>query len=110
MCDGATSIPSVSVARMISSIVARPTRTIGHRRLDGIEIDAESGREIRLRIHVDAQDAKTLLGQCPREVVRRCRLADPAFLIRDCDHVGHRGLTSGYRAGLVAAARDSMRI
>ena len=67
---------------------------VGHRALDGVEVDAEAGREIRLRVHVDAEDAIALLRERAGEVDRRRRLADAALLVRDRDHVRHRGITS----------------
>ena len=99
MCAGAMSMPSVSVARMISSIVARLDEDVGHRALDRVEVDPEAGGEIRLRIHVDAEDAEALLGERAGEIDRRRGLADPALLVRDRDHVRHRGFTSFPRDG-----------
>ena len=71
---------------------------IGHRSLDGVEVDPEAGGEVRLRVHVDAEDAIALLGKRTGEVDRRRRLADAALLVGDRDHVGHRGITSELRA------------
>src|SRR6185369_17385389 len=54
----------------------------------------EAGRQIRLRVHVDAEDAKALFLERSGEIDRRGRLADPALLIRNRDHLRHRGITS----------------
>ena len=70
---------------------------VGHRAFDGVEIDAEARGQVRLGIHVDAEDAIALLSERAGEVDRRRRLADAALLIGDRDHVGHRGITSNYR-------------
>ena len=70
---------------------------VGHRALDRVEVDAETGGEVGLRVHVDAQDAVALLGERAGEVDRRGRLADAALLVRDRDHVRHRGITSNRR-------------
>ena len=58
MCAGATSMPAVSVGRM-TSVSGRATvgQDVGHRPFDGVEVDAEARGEVRLRVHVDAQDA-----------------------------------------------------
>ncbi len=72
---------------------------VGHRSLDGVEVDAETRGQIRLRIHVDAQDAIALLGERTGEVDRRRRLADAALLVGDRDHVRHRGITSNLGGG-----------
>ena len=69
---------------------------IGHRPLDRVEVDAEAGGEIRLGIHVDAQDAVALLRERARQVDRGRRLADAALLVRDRDHIRHGGITSMY--------------
>ena len=55
-------------------------------------------REVRLGIHVDAQDPKSLLGKRAGEVDRRRRLADATLLVGDRNHIGHRGihLASGF--------------
>ena len=100
MCAGATSMPAVSVGRM-TSVSDRATvgEDVGHRSLDGVEVDAEAGGEIRLRVHVDAQDAVALFGEGAGEVDRRRRLADAALLVGDRDHVRHRGITSGSGSG-----------
>ena len=77
---------------------------VGHRSLDGVEVDPEARGQVRLRIHVDAQDAIPLFRECAGEVDRRRRLADAALLIGDRDHVGHRGITSNR-----SARRDGRR-
>src|SRR4051812_12221605 len=37
-------------------------KDVGHRPLDGVEVDPETRGQVRLRIHVDAEDAVPLLG------------------------------------------------
>ena len=90
MFAGATSMPLVCVGMMISSIVDRPSaRTSAIDLLDRVEVDSETRGEIRLRIHVDAQDAEALLRKGAGQVDGRCGLANTALLIRDRDHIGH---------------------
>ena len=67
---------------------------VGHRALDGVEVDSETRGEIGLRVHVDAEDAKALFLERSGEIDRRGRLADAALLVRDRDHLRHRGITS----------------
>jgi hypothetical protein len=78
--------------------IAQFGATIGedvrHRSLDGVHVDTETRGEIRLRVHVNAEDAITLLCKRPGEVDRCRRLADAALLIRDRDDVLHWGITS----------------
>ena len=38
---------------------------VGHGTFDGVEIDAEAGRQVRLRIHVDAEDTDSPLRRAP---------------------------------------------
>ena len=79
-------------ARMTSPSVARPSAsTSAIELLDGVEVDAEAGGQIRLRVHVDAEDAAALLGERAGEVDRRRRLADAALLVRDRDDVASQG-------------------
>ena len=95
MCAGATSMPAVSVGQ---DHFAKGRSSVGedvrHRSLDGVEVDAEAGRQVRLRVHVDAEDAVSLFRECSGQVDRRGRLADAALLISDRDHVRHLGITS----------------
>ena len=99
MWAGATSMPG-GLGREDHVGERRPAvgEHVGHRSLDGVEVDAEPGRQVCLRIHVDAQDPVALFGERPGQVDRRRRLADAAFLVGDRDHVGHRGITSNLRA------------
>jgi len=39
---------------------------VGHRSFDSVQIDAETRGQVCLRIHVDAEDAKSLFFECPR--------------------------------------------
>ena len=83
-----------------------PDEDIGHRHLDRVEVDAQAGGEIRLRIHVDAQDTQSVLGQGAGQVDRRRGLADPALLIGDRDDIRHRGFTSFHRdSGSIRSSR-----
>jgi hypothetical protein len=72
---------------------------VGHRDLDGVEVDPQARGEVRLRVHVDAQDAQAVLGERTGQVDGRRGLADAALLIGDRDHIRHRGLTSFPRDG-----------
>ena len=108
MCAGAMSMPAVSVGRMISVDRRAPDEHVGHRQLDGVEVDAQAGGEVRLRIHVDAEDAQPVLVERAGEIDGRRRLADAALLIGDRDHVRHRGFTSFSREGGVPRAGQGM--
>jgi hypothetical protein len=63
---------------------------VRHRALNRIEIDAESGGQVGLRVHVHAENSKSLFFERTGEIDRRRRLANSALLIGDRDHVGHR--------------------
>jgi hypothetical protein len=76
-----------------------PDQDVSHRDLDGVEVDTEAGGEVRLGIHVDAQDPQPVLGEGAGQVDGRGRLADTALLIGNRDHVCHRGVTSFSREG-----------
>ena len=101
MFAGATSMPA-RLGRQDDVGQRRATvgEDVGHRSLDGVEVDAEARGEIRLRVHVDAEDAEALFLERAGEVDRRRRLADAALLVRDRDHVRHRGITSKSIAGV----------
>src|SRR4029078_8381915 len=62
----------------------------------------------RLRIHVDAQDPESILGQGAGEVDGSGRLADAALLIGDRDNVCHHGVTQFPREGGVHGAGTGM--
>src|SRR3712207_7646685 len=51
-------------------------------------VDPLAHREVPLRIHVDAEDAMTLLGERRCQVQRRGGLGDPALLVGEGDHLG----------------------
>ena len=91
-CD----VDARDLGRQDDVVERRPTvgEDVGHRAVDGVEVDAKTGGEIRLRVHVDAQDSMAFFGEGPGQVDRRRRLADAALLIRDRDHMHHRGITS----------------
>ena len=110
MCAGATSMPAVSVGRITSvSDDAAIGEDIGHRTFDGVEVDPEAGGQVRLRIHVDAEDAEPLLGERAGEIDRRRGLADAALLVGDRDHIRHRGITSRISGGGAAAVGRGKR-
>ena len=68
----------------------RVDQDVGHRVLDVPKVDSKADRQVGLRVHVDAQDAETLLGQRAGEVDCGSRLADAALLVCDCDDFGQR--------------------
>jgi hypothetical protein len=72
---------------------------IRHRAFDDVEIDPEPRRQVRLGIHIDAEDPQALFREGAREIDRRGRLAHAALLVGDRDHIGHLGITSNHRRG-----------
>ena len=82
---------------------------VRHRSFDGVEVDPETGGEIRLRVHVDAQDAEPFFRQRAGEIDRRRRLADAPLLVGDRDHVRHRGITSGFWQAALGAVGGGER-
>ena len=78
---------------------------VGDGSLDLAEVDPETDGQVGLGIHVDREDSLAQLGQRTGQVDRGGRLANAALLVRDRDHLCHRGLTSpsGSAAGLIAS-------
>ena len=97
MFAGATSMPArLGRADDVGERAPPVGEDVGHRSIDGVEVDAEARGEIRLRVHVDAEDAIALFRERSGEIDRRRRLADAALLVRDRDHLRHRGITSNH--------------
>ena len=69
---------------------------VRHGSLDGPRVEAQADGQVRLRVHVDAQDAVALLGERPAEVDGGGRLADAALLVRDGDDAGHSASFAGW--------------
>src|SRR3954471_24409892 len=59
------------------------SENVSHGTFDGIQVDAEAGSEVGLRIHVDAEDAVALFSERARKIDRRRRLSDAALLVGD---------------------------
>ena len=93
---GGRHVDSCCFGRKDNFVQRRTTvgQDVCHRAVDGIEIDAQPGSQIGLRIHVDAQNAEPFFCQRARQVDGRRGFADAAFLVRDRDHIRHRGVTS----------------
>ena len=85
-----------ALGRADTSVKGRATvgEDIGHRLSTVLRLMPRPGRQVRLRIHVDAEDAIALFLEGPGEIDRRGRLADAALLVCDRDHLRHRGITS----------------
>ena len=64
-------------------VVNRPGRCV-------LATETNAARQIALRIEVDEEDALIGDRQRGRQIDRRRRFPDPAFLIGDCDDVRHR--------------------
>ena len=60
-----------------------------HGLVNRVEVDAQPGSEIRLRVHVDAQHAEPLFRERAGQIDGRRCLPDAALLIRDGDHIRH---------------------
>ena len=82
---------------------------VGHRLADVGERDAEPDGEVRLRIHVDAQDAIAALGQCAAEVDGAGGLAHSALLVCDRDDLGQRITFRATGAGGSGSTVDDRR-
>ncbi len=52
---------------------------VGHRDLDGVEVDPEAGRQVRLRVDVDAQDPQAVLASAPARLIAVVVLPTPPF-------------------------------
>ena len=76
---------------------------VGNGALDDSQVDPEPHGQVRLGIHVDAQDPVALLCERPAQVDRSRRLADATLLIRNRDHIRHGHLLDV----LVGRSRDA---
>src|SRR3954447_9504806 len=56
-----------------------------HRLVEGVGVDSLRHRQIALRVHVDAEDAKPLLHERDGQIERRRRLGDATLLVRESD-------------------------
>ena len=72
----------------------RRAEDVGHRLRDEAKIDPEADRQIRLRIHVDAENPQAAFREGPGQIDGGGGLADATLLVCDRDYVGHRGFTS----------------
>ena len=88
--DGATSMPAVCVGTMISRADSRVDQHIRHRALrPSARLMPRPTVRFACGIHVDAQDAVSLLGERAGEIDGGRRLADAALLVGDGDDLGH---------------------
>jgi len=93
---------------MVAGAQYRPVidQNVVHGRGTDVVRHVQCGRRVPLRVEVDHEDTRAVLGQAGGQVHRGGGLADAALLVGD----GHDPATRGSRPGLAAATYSDGRL